>query len=427
MLSPRIPRLSPGLCPHRLDARPATPTPSSSTLTNEETPGNARPSLKRQTTAPNPVYSYSRMKKAGIFAGGQQGIWSEEVHTAFLEALQNHPPTSTWRTSHPFINACAQEQTEYYKTIQELIFNKTGQPHSVEQIKEHFSTAFSNSLEATHLIQESTNHVHSEVGILPVLVTDDTDVSCAPSYVSQLYGDIIPYAENGSEIHLLHPSSARADKTSSMSKRRKACNRPTLNLLINIPPPVAHRSLPNIGDVITPDTSISSSSSSALSRPSFAFAFEEGVSPITPIDQCHKGPLVPPEAPRIINVQRSLAGRWIPTPTEGVLPFLTCAAAASSPDSIVSSGSGNEFRNREPDRSGAKELNLKARPKMSRRSLSWLSIPKRLVAGELQADTALASPFATSGPRVLNSPLAISDEHVFDEAHSDATSLLHLQ
>ena len=171
-------------------------------------------------------------------------------------------------------------------------------------------------------------------------------------------------------------NTVRSNETASMSRRRKACNRPILNLRVDLPPVSGH-----FGLDISPTTE--SCGTSDLT-PCSAFSLHvgqsagprDGLNPMTPLDQCHKNPLAPPEIPRVVNTHRRAVGRWIPTPTEGVLPSLSCASSVSSPLSTTSPKSSSESSSNGSSGSNSTE-HMQSRPRLSGRNLSWLSMPQQ--------------------------------------------------
>ena len=172
--------------------------------------------------------------------------------------------------------------------------------------------------------------------------------------------------------------------TPSMSRRRQACDRPTLNLRVKIPTSAfspAHLGPPTSGT--TPIT------------PSF-FTAANHMSPVTPTEKLSEVPLEPPKIPRMIDMRRNMAGRWMPTPTEGVIP-LASRSGDTSPVSSEASENSSDSSGATSTRSSATEApESYKRPKAAPRSLSWLSIPKRRLA-DTDSDS-LSSPFASDLP-----------------------------
>lgn len=243
-------------------------------------------------------------------------------------------------------------------------------------------------------------------GTTSMLSENELTSSCSPSYISQLYGDPIPCVETDSGVYTkpsdFSTSLTRASDTLSMSRRRQACNRPTLDLRLAIPPPAVFPSLSCTGarqstsGTIAPNHSAASFQILPIPNP------ERSSNPRTPIDQCYKSLVASPKAPRRIGSHHN---RWIPTPTEGVLPAVL---AATNPQ-ISISDSASDCNHAQ---SNAINIGQLTRPKLSGRSLSWLSTPRTFKEPGITF-ALLASPFFVSeqsGPNDASSPLTLCEE-----------------
>ncbi|KAL5511544.1 hypothetical protein ACEPAH_4761 [Sanghuangporus vaninii] len=357
MFSPPLRRSSPGPGLHILPAV-LHPTCHKPVNSFDDAHVSTRPCLKRQATAPLPShFTVLTKKKRETFL--YSALWSDEVHAAFLEALQRHPPSSTWRLDEAFKDIPDDEQADYCRIIQEYILSKTGCPHSVEQISEQINIVLSSPL-ATPLVETPA---------------EDELVFLAESEQAHARGPESNAKFNSCRAWQPERATVRASESSSMSRRRKACNRPILNLHVDLPPVSSQ-----FGLGISPNAEESDPGAvfSGLTPYSVACRpfgnLQDGLSPSTPLEQCHKCPLVPPEIPRVIDIRRHNVGRWIPTPTEGVLPSPSYASSASSPTSIASP-EGSDSSSGSSVKSSATER-MQPRPKLTKKTLSWLSMPK---------------------------------------------------
>lgn len=218
------------------------------------------------------------------------------------------------------------------------------------------------------------------------LIADVPQLTQDPKSYSPLQGWELPIPEDSTLDSFPNMQVGVDRDTPSMSRRRQACNRPTLKLTVNIPS--ATSSSAHLGPPTSNATPITPSflpSSSAANR----------MSPSTPIEKRMNTPLGPPEIPRVIDMRRNMAGRWMPTPTEGIIPAVPSAESSSPITSACSNGSstGNFCRSS----SIVGSAGCSERPKLGNRALSWLSIPVRGDGQHGRDDLdALASPFATS-------------------------------
>lgn len=225
-----------------------------------------------------------------------------------------------------------------------------------------------------------------------------------PNYLSQLRGSPIPCATYQSPHEKTCAPASRISDTPSMTRRRQANNRPMLSLHVDIPSPSVNNSLmPNARgakDSSIPGSVTASVTPSLLA--SFALAHPlDSSNPVTPLEQCSKGPPTLPEAPRMIDMRRNKPGRWAPTPTEGVLPELSYTAT-NSPSSLECD---EDMDISTKSKSSPEANRFPARPGIPPRSGSWLSYHKRTeVMGEDNGSAALASPFGTSHPAALAYP-----------------------
>ncbi|KAL5490408.1 hypothetical protein ACEPAI_5241 [Sanghuangporus weigelae] len=357
MFSPPLRHSSPGPGLHILPAvlHPTCHNPENSF---DDARVSTRPCLKRQATAPLPSH-FTILTKKTRETFLYSALWSDKVHAAFLEALQNHPLSSTWRLDEACKDIPDDEHADYCRIIQDYILSKTGCPHSVEQISEQINIVLSSPL-ATPLVKTPA---------------EDELVSLAESEQAHAHETESNAKSYSSRAWQPKRATMRSSESSSMSRRRKACNRPILNLHVDLPPVSSH-----FGLGISPNAEESDSGpvSSGLTPYSVACRpfghLQHGSSPSTPLEQCHKGPLVLPEIPRVVDVRRHNVGRWIPTPTEGVLPSPSYASSTSSPSSIAStedsdSSSGSSVKSSATER-------MPPRPKLTKMTLSWLSMPK---------------------------------------------------
>lgn len=246
----------------------------------------------------------------------------------------------------------------------------------------------------------------------PLFATPSGDIMEKSSYIAQLHGSPIPDVIMKSNEHNTYLPRAHINNTTSMSKRRQACNRPTLNLHVNIPPPPASSSLSRLlydtSGTYTPASGRASSTASPLPFPNFNR--ERGSNPVTPADQCIKEPLHPPEMPRMINVRRHIVGRWVPTPTEGVLPTLSSVTAEITPDCSPSSELSAEFDSSDIPRNILQGHSQQRRPRIPARAVSWLSYRKSNDSKD--DEDALDSPFTVqpSNGGMATPPLLIRNE-----------------
>lgn len=178
-----------------------------------------------------------------------------------------------------------------------------------------------------------------------------------------------------------------------MSRRRQACNRPTLKLQVDIP----RSNMP------TETSGLGASGETPLtaSFPHFKFlsALENGISPKTPVDRCAPVANGPPEISRMIDARSALVGRWMPTPTEGVLPS-GCMEISSSPAEVIPANSGDsEASDSSQSTITLGSQNVQERPSVGKRAQSWLSV-RRYDQGSFKfpGSGALSSPFATPFP-----------------------------
>ena len=165
-----------------------------------------------------------------------------------------------------------------------------------------------------------------------------------------------------------------------MSRRRKACNRPVLNLHVDLPSAYPFSSsIEMLADDRHESTSSGLTPFTTSLRP---FLSENELNPSTPLGQCHKCPLVPPEIPRGIGVTRIRTDRWIPTPTEGVLPSPSCTSTIPSPLSSSSYENSEESSDSNSSLTSSTER-MKTRPGMPGRAMSWLSMPKPVASNHI--------------------------------------------
>lgn len=160
-----------------------------------------------------------------------------------------------------------------------------------------------------------------------------------------------------SEMDISSPSSKFT--SSSIAQRRQARDGVSLDFRVQMPRAMK----------LHPRNSNSDEGDARLS-PSclFQMGCTASTNPITPIDQCGMSTPVVPKAPRLIDFRRGsfAKGRWLPTPTEGVLP--TVALDSMSPPSPDTNTPG--LRTASLD---TKILSAATRPSLLNRSLSWLS------------------------------------------------------
>ena len=177
--------------------------------------------------------------------------------------------------------------------------------------------------------------------------------------------------------------------TPSMSRRRGACNGQVLNLHVEIPPITARDEIS--GNDITDNK---------LLTPSFMLFQHLNVNdnPCTPESQYHTA-IPSPQAPRLVNYRGKRNTRWMPTPTEGVLPKWpenhTISPIASDITSPLATGSVTETSFMNSERSGIENTEM-SRPKLADRALSWLSIPRRYESEDGDDTLQLASPLIVS-------------------------------
>ncbi|EJD05939.1 uncharacterized protein FOMMEDRAFT_153286 [Fomitiporia mediterranea MF3/22] len=339
--------------------------------------GYTRPSLKRQATVPEPfLSSVLSKKKRDVMMGsdGGQALCSEVMHAAFLEALSKHPPTSTWRSDDAYIDVANDDQADYCRIIQDYILKKTGQSQSFEQISERINLALTSPTVAPLFNTALDSEPHA-----PANAINPIDEH-AYAYDPQVHGKsaMVPF-NTGAVLDnpIIKPLDIHSHDESSFSRRRRACNRPILNCRVELPP-VDNRSsfvTENLSSSNHESTHCMLTPSTIPVHPSLVRTTSEvELYPSTPVEQCHKNPTVPPEIPRLIDVQRNTVGRWIPTPTEGVLPSFSTFSASSSSDSVSSCERSSESSSSESALSNATER-IHARPSLPKRALSWLSLP----------------------------------------------------
>lgn len=175
----------------------------------------------------------------------------------------------------------------------------------------------------------------------------------------------------------------------SMSRRRQACNRPTLKLQVQIPP--AGISPAAAEQPVSGNTPLTAS----FHPFKLISAIENGSSPRTPVEKCAQFPDAPPEIPRMIDVRHAMVGRWMPTPTEGIVPS---AVPIDSPvaglSSVYSTSDGSSSSCSNITEGPTMPRN---RPRLGMRQDSWLSVHRYNKNGSA-ASSALSSPFTTPFP-----------------------------
>ena len=210
-------------------------------------------------------------------------------------------------------------------------------------------------------------------------------------YISQLLQDDLTLGEVDETLLSHLDSSPNLTIPPSMSRRRQACNRPTLKLHVEIPRATISHAAPGL----------LSSGATPLTASFHPFklisAMENGISPRTPVDKCALVPDGPPEISRMIDMRNAMVGRWMPTPTEGVLPsaYAKVSFSPEEPLSTISSDSEGSDSTRSTVTLGSG--NAKARPSIGKREVSWLSV-HRSGQGSVPNSSALSSPFATPYP-----------------------------
>lgn len=231
------------------------------------------------------------------------------------------------------------------------------------------------------MIDECPNLVVSSLDVLKDMeVSHDTLPSISVTHVED-------HSQSGSTSGLI-------------SSRRSATNRPVPNLRVDIPPSsVGSVSLlrEDSSTSITPGSAQVSSGSTTAAFLSFVNRknrLSRSNTPVTPIDQIITSPLDPPGTPRTISLNRNgLCGRWLPTPTEGVLPVLS--PIISSPTQ-GSGFPGNPFDSlntvdlRSP-------VTRRRRLTIAERRLSGLSL-RNIASSAMYPVTTLGSPFGVDNP-----------------------------
>ena len=199
-------------------------------------------------------------------------------------------------------------------------------------------------------------------------------------------------------------STTRTDKRAfyskkymSMSRRRQACNRPALKLIIDMPPALSSS--------YKPGASCSNKTTSSVISPylSPSAPFRLVTTPVsypsTPVERNCEAPLEPPQITRSNSVNHRKGDRWMPTPTEGVLPSMKLSPVLLSPV-VTTSPQVSKTNHGKVDCDQSANY-VSARPYHLVRSNSWLSSSQSFCSnhGELEA---LASPIAI-GKNVLDS------------------------
>ena len=215
---------------------------------------------------------------------------------------------------------------------------------------------------------------------------------------------LIPYSIKTVNDNTTH-SHSRNCEIPSITTRRRVNNRQLINLHVDIPPFTNSTFSPSVSGGKgrkTPgsDSACSTPMSGARKALSPALMTLQSSNPVTPIEQCSNGLPVLPEAPRMIDVHRNISGRWVPTPTEGVVPALSYAVINSP--TTTSEETDCSLMDSESSMSCTTKGHQR-RSKVSSRRGSWLSYPKRFehLKGEDYSDT-LASPFVTSHPMTFH-------------------------
>lgn len=180
--------------------------------------------------------------------------------------------------------------------------------------------------------------------------------------------------------------------TPSMSRRRKACNGQVLNLHVEIPPITARNEISE-NDI----------TDNELLTPSFILFQHSNANdiPCTPESQHHTA-IPSPQAPRLMNYRGKCNTRWMPTPTEGVLPKWpenhTISPIASGITSPLATGPITETSPIDLERPAVEHTEM-SRPKLADRALSWLSIPRRYESEDNDDTLQLASPLIVSSSK----------------------------
>lgn len=217
-----------------------------------------------------------------------------------------------------------------------------------------------------------------------------------PSYSNQFYKGAIQQPEKPGIDG--RPPLAFSTGTPSMSRRRKACNRPILDLHVEMP------SVASNGQSRSEDDASDISEDEPNTPLSLPFSRAKGSdNPCTPENQHHSA-ILSPKAPRFANVCHNNNARWIPTPTEGVLPSLSeteVVEFTSTAYSLEEPYLHKSDNNQEIEVSNS----TITRPRFKDRALSWLSVPRKYtVTEDIEKAPPLASPlivYSNTSNRVL--------------------------